>query len=136
MSTFRISTMRMTLLAACVAAMANSLAAHHSFAAEFDSKKPIAITGTIAKLDWINPHANLYLDAKDDSGKVVRWTLQTLPPSMLIRRGVKRDIFSVGQTVTVSGFAAKDETQAFGWVKKVQFADGKVLQVTAEAEEK
>ena len=130
------STLKIVLLAACAAAIASSLAAHHSFAAEFDSNKTIAITGTIAKLEWINPHANLYLDAKDDSGKVVRWTFQTLPPSMLIRRGVKRDIFTVGQTVTVSGFGAKDGTQAFGWMKKVQFADGKILQVTAESEEK
>lgn len=129
-------TMKIIRMAVCGAAMASSLAAHHSFAAEFDSNKPIAITGAIAKLDWINPHANLYLDAKDENGKVVRWTFQTLPPSMLIRRGVKRDIFTAGQTVTVSGFGAKDGTQAFGWVKKVQFADGKILQVTAESEEK
>lgn len=55
---------------------------------------------------------------------------------MLVRRGVKRDVFPVGQTVTISGFAAKDGTQAFGWMKKVTFADGKILQVTAESEEK
>ena len=54
---------------------------HHSFAAEFDTRKPISITGVITKLDWVNPHAYVYLDAKDASGATVHWSFQTLPPA-------------------------------------------------------
>jgi hypothetical protein len=108
---------------------------HHSFAAEFDSNKPISITGVITKLDWVNPHAYVYLDAKDASGATVHWSFQTLPPSMMRVRGVSRDLFAVGQTVTISGFGAKDGTKSLGWIKKIQYADGRVLQMTAPEDE-
>jgi len=108
---------------------------HHSFAAEFDSRKPISITGVITKLDWVNPHAYVYLDAKDGSGATVHWSFQTLPPSMMRARGVSRDLLAVGQTVTISGFGAKDGTKSLGWIKKIQYADGRVLQMTAQEDE-
>ena len=107
---------------------------HHSFAAEFDDKKPVSTTGVITKIDWINPHAYIYLDAKNSAGAMAHWSWQTLPPSMMRTRGVTRDLFPVGQTVTISGFAAKDGTQSLGWIKKIQYADGRVLQMTAEEE--
>jgi len=109
---------------------------HHSFAAEFDTKKPVSITGVISKLDWVNPHAYVYLDVKDANGTTARWGFQTLPPGMMKARGVSRDMFAVGQTVTIFGYGAKDGTQNLGWIKKVQYADGRVLQVTAEEENK
>jgi hypothetical protein len=105
---------------------------HHSFAAEFDSSKPVSVSGVIVKLDWVNPHAFVYLDAKDASGEIVHWTFQTLPPGMLRARGVSRDLLGAGQTVTISGFGAKDGTGTLGWIKKIQYADGRVLQVTAD----
>ena len=108
---------------------------HHSFAAEFDDRKRIDVSGVISKVEWINPHAYVYLDAKDSSGASVHWAFQTLPPGMMKARGVSRDLFVPGQTVTLSGFAAKDGTKALGWLKKVTYPDGRVLQVTAEAEE-
>ncbi len=105
---------------------------HHSFAAEFDAKKTVSIAGVITKLDWINPHAYIYLDMKDANGVLVHWAFQTIPPMMMRARGINRDMFPVGQTVTISGFGAKDGTQSLGWIKKIQYADGRVLQVTAE----
>jgi Family of unknown function (DUF6152) len=110
-------------------------AAHHSFAAEFDIRKPVSLSGTIGKLDWINPHAYVYLDVKDAGGTTARWAFQTLPPSMMRVRGVNRDMFAIGQTVTISGFGAKDGTKNLGWIKRVTYGDGKVLQVTADGDE-
>jgi hypothetical protein len=116
--------------------LASAAWGHHSFAAEFDTKKPVSITGVISKLDWVNPHAYVYLDVKDANGATARWGFQTLPPGMMKARGVSRDMFAVGQTVTIFGYGAKDGTQNLGWIKKVQYADGRVLQVTAEEENK
>lgn len=123
------------LLAGSLLLLAVHAWGHHSFAAEFDTKKPISITGVITKLDWVNPHAYVYLETRDASGAVVQWSFQTLPPAMMRARGVTRDLFPVGQMVTISGFGAKDGTKSLGWIKKIQYADGRVLQVTAEADE-
>jgi len=109
---------------------------HHSFAAEFDTTKPITVTGVVTKLEWVNPHAYIYLDARDDSGAIVHWEFQTVPPGMLRARGVTREMFPVGQTITISGFGAKDGDKTLGWIKKIQYPDGRVLQVTAEEEKK
>jgi hypothetical protein len=126
---------RVAISVACILLLAGAAWGHHSFAAEFDSNKPISITGVITKLDWVNPHAYLYLDAKDASGATVHWSFQTLPPSMMRVRGVTRDLFAVGQTVTISGFGAKDGTKSLGWIKRIQYADGRVLQMTAPEDE-
>ena len=83
---------------------------HHAFAAEFDNKKPITFTGTVVKIEWMNPHTWIYVDAKDDSGNVVHWQCETGAPNELVRRGWKKDALKVGETVTVNGFRAKDGT--------------------------
>lgn len=106
--------------------------AHHSFAAEFDQDKPISITGVISKVDWINPHIYIYLDVKDRSGNTVNWSFESLPPGWLHRMGLEKSTFVVGDTVTITGYGAKDNSKALGWVKKVQFADGRTIQVTAD----
>jgi hypothetical protein len=89
--------------------------AHHSFDAEYDSKKPITVTGTVTKVDWVNPHAYVSIDSKDESGTVKNYKIEMGPPYALARGGWKRDTLNIGDRVTVVGAAlAKDGSNAAG----------------------
>ena len=107
--------------------------AHHSFAAEFDSKKPITLEGVVTKVEWTNPHVWIYLNVKDDSGKVTTWGFSGGPPGMLMRRGITKDALKIGATVNVEGSRAKDgSNNASG--RRVTFPDGRNV-FTASAED-
>jgi hypothetical protein len=82
--------------------------AHHAFAAEYDSKKPIKLTGTVTKLEWLNPHTWFYIDVKDDNGKVTNWGFEMGSPNILLRAGWTRNSMNPGDVVTVEGSRAKD----------------------------
>jgi len=82
--------------------------AHHSFAAEFDASKPVKLTGTVTKIEWMNPHAYFYIDVKDASGKVENWGLEMGSPNGLMRQGWTRNSMKVGDEVSVDGSMAKD----------------------------
>ena len=89
--------------------------AHHSFDAEYDSKKVATITGFVTKVDWVNPHAFVFIDSKDESGAVVSFKIEMGPPYALVRGGWKRDTLKIGDKVTVEGAAlAKDGSNAAG----------------------
>jgi hypothetical protein len=100
------------------------VAAHHSFAAEYDANKKIAVTGTVVKLEWTNPHARLYVDAKDDRGAVVHWDFELGPPTALMRRGWNRNSLKPGHVVTVDGFLSKSEPNIAN-ARSVTLADGR-----------
>jgi exonuclease VII large subunit len=84
------------------------LLAHHSFAAEYDAKKPIELKGTITKVDWMNPHVYFYIDVKDEGGKIANWAFEMGPPRLLERGGWKKSTMKEGDEVIVSGTLAKD----------------------------
>jgi len=117
---------------ACLAAA--PLLAHHSFAAEFDGTKPVKVTGVVKKVEWMNPHIWFYVDGKDEiSGRSAVWGFSAGPPATLSRRGIKRDVLKIGDTVKVDGFLAKDGSpNASGG--KITFADGRQV-FTAAAED-
>jgi hypothetical protein len=102
------------------------LLAHHAFAAEFDATKPVTLTGTVTKMEWINPHAWLHIDVKGPDGKVVSWMVEGGAPNALLRRGWNRNSVVPGTVVKVEGFRAKDgSTRANG--RDVTLPDGKRL---------
>ena len=121
--------MKTLLLAALLSVAVTTparLAAHHSFAAEFDGSKPVTLTGTVTKMDWINPHAWLHMDVKGPDGKVVSWMVEGGAPNALLRRGWNRNSVPPGTTVTVQGFRARDgSNRANG--RDVTLPDGKKL---------
>jgi DNA/RNA endonuclease YhcR with UshA esterase domain len=82
--------------------------AHHAFAAEYDAKKPVKLTGTVTKLEWLNPHTWFYIDVKDDTGKVTNWGFEMGSPNILLRAGWTRNSMNPGDVVTVEGSRAKD----------------------------
>ena len=84
--------------------------AHHSFAAEFDRNKTITVTGTVQKLEWTNPHARLYVEGKDETGKMQTWDFELGPPNGLMRNGWNRNSLKPGHEVTVNGFRSKTST--------------------------
>src|SRR5437773_9524285 len=97
---------------------------HHSFAAEFDSTKPVEIKGTVTRLDWVNPHAWIYLDVKDEKGNVANWGCELGSPNLLLRNGWARDSLKAGDSVVVTGSQAKDGSHIAN-ARTVRLADGK-----------
>ena len=83
------------------------LAAHHSFEAEYDFNKPMKVSGTVTKMEWMNPHAHFYVDVKDENGKVTNWNFELGAIPVLLKQGWKRDSLKPGDEVTVEGFLAK-----------------------------
>jgi hypothetical protein len=97
----------------CAAAAALVLAtmrisAHHAFAAEYDEKKPVKVSGIVTSFEWTNPHAWLYVDGKDENGDRASWSFEMGSPNGLIHRGWKRMELKKGDQVSVEGYRAKD----------------------------
>jgi len=100
------------------------MAAHHSFAAEYDSNKPIKLTGAVTKVEWTNPHARFYVDVKDASGKVTNWEFELGSPNGLMRRGWTRNSLKPGDMITVDGYLAKDGSNLAN-ARTINLSDGR-----------
>ena len=98
--------------------------AHHAFAAEFDQNKPIKVQGSVTKWELTNPHSWIYIDVKDDAGKMVTWMIEGASPNNLYRLGLTKESLPAGSVITVEGYQAKDgSTRAVG--RNIVFANGK-----------
>jgi hypothetical protein len=105
--------------------------AHHAFAAEFDSTKPVKLHGRVTKVEWINPHSWIHIDVKEADGTVTSWMIEGGSPNALIRRGVTKNSLPEGTEVVVDGYAAKDGTNRANG-RDITLADGKKLFVGSQ----
>jgi hypothetical protein len=114
------------LIAVLAVLSATSAFAHHSFEAEFDKNKTVVLTGTVTKVDWMNPHIYIHLDAKDETGKSASWACEGGNPGSLMRNGWKRNSLKPGDQIVIDGYRAKDGTNTCNG-RSVKLADGTKL---------
>ena len=103
-------------------------AAHHAFSSEFDADRPFVVTGTIVKVEWINPHSWVHVDVAMDDGSVVPWMMEGGTPNTLVRAGLTRTVLQPGTDVIVRGYQSKDpdcEPKCRGSGRDITFADGR-----------
>jgi hypothetical protein len=101
-----------------------TVSAHHSFAAEFDAKKSVTLTGTVASIKWTNPHAHIVMDVKDQTGNLTSWDFEMGSPNALMRRGWSRSSLKPGDMITVNGYLAKDGSHLAN-ARTVTLSDGR-----------
>jgi len=105
--------------------------AHHSFSAEFDGDKETKLTGTITKIDWINPHSYWYVDVKGADGTMEHWAIESLSPGEWHAAKVTKDMVGkIGEPVTIDVFLARDGTKHLAWSTKFTFKDGHSIEAT------
>jgi hypothetical protein len=102
------------------------LAAHHAFSSEYDENKVVTLKGTVTKIEWLNPHAKFFIDVVNQDKSVTSWEFELASPNSLTREGWDRHTLTVGDAITVSGFAAKSGRNMAS-TRSVTTADGKSL---------
>jgi hypothetical protein len=122
------------LLATCAAlAVGTAARAHHSVAGQFDAAKRTTLTGTITKVDWINPHVYIHMDVADERGTITTWRLESLPTAMMRKAGLTSELIKAGgQKVTANAILARDGTQHLAWVLNLTYEDGHEYQLAGE----
>jgi len=105
---------------------ATPLLAHHAFAAEYDSEKPVKLQGTVKKVEWINPHSWITIEVKRPNSPNQIWEIEAGAPNAMFRRGFTKDSLPVGTEIVVDGYLAKNGKQRANG-RDLTFPDGKKL---------
>jgi hypothetical protein len=108
------------------------IAAHHSFAAEFDAKQPVLFKGTVTKMEWINPHVWIHMNVTRPNGKTEAWMVEGGAPTVLFRRGFSKTSLQAGTQIVVDGYRAKDGTNKMN-AREITLADGRKLFAGSDA---
>jgi len=116
-----------SVLALLLTAAAAVGQAHHSFAAQYDSSKPIKKTGVVTRVEWTNPHVYLYIDVAEKSGATTRWGFEMGPPHMLQKAGWKKNSLTIGESVEVEGWLARDKSNTGNARRVTRASTGEVL---------
>ena len=114
------------IIAVVVALMAASTAAHHSFSAEYDSNKPLKLTGKVIEMRWSNPHAWIYINVTGKDGKIVKWAWETGGANALYRRGWRKEDLAAGTVLVIDGYQARNGSTTAN-ATSITFQDGRRL---------
>ena len=109
-----------------LAATGVALSAHHSFAAEFDARKPVLFKGTVTKMEWLNPHVWIHMTVAQPNGTTEDWMVEGGAPTVLFRRGFTKTALVPGTQVVVDGYRAKDGTNKMN-AREITLPDGRKL---------
>jgi hypothetical protein len=121
------------LLTGIAAAGAVSAYAHHSFAAQYDSNKPVKMSGVVTRLEWTNPHVYIFIDVTDASGKVTNWGFEMGPPHMLQKAGWKKNSLALGEQIEIEGWLARDGSNHANARRVIRSSTGEVLGAASSA---
>lgn len=107
-----------------LAFLSSHASAHHAFAAEFSANSPVALTGTVTRMAWLNPHARVYMEVRGRQG-LEQWEVVLASPNVLIRQGLEKSFVKSGEVVTVTGFRARDGSHLAA-ARIISWPDGRV----------
>ncbi len=103
--------------------------AHHSLSGQFDTNRSFRITGVVSRVDWINPHTQVYVDVKQPDGSLVTYKLESLPVAMMRKSGLsKSELLGDGRPVEIDAHPARGDTPHLGYLLHIKLADGREIQ--------
>jgi len=127
------NTLAKAFAALLLASVSVATYAHHSFAAQYDDKKPLKMTGTVTKVEWTNPHVYLFVDVPQKGGKTQAWGFEMGPPHMLQKAGWKKNSLVIGEEVSVEGWQARDGSFTANARRVTRTSSGEVLGAASSA---
>ena len=120
---------KLSMVAAIAASVSPLALAHHSLSGQFDTTKSFQITGVVSRVEWVNPHTQVYVDVKQANGSLVTYKLESLPVAMMRKSGLsKNDLVGDGRPVVIDAYPARGDTPHLGYLLHVKLPDGREIQ--------